>query len=285
VALARWPVAAALIVAVVAGLGWTSWKSLGSTLGAWTDPRPAVAVDQAESGVGNRMLLLHPEGAGLSFDLLGREPSDVARSLPPTSAGRPDETALATAVGQLFQQGAAPGELAPAKALSDLAVGFVGLRTDDTDPRIRALDATAGLGRLGEHDGVRFWRVLPGGTAADDGSLAPSRVRLVTAKSDRALPVDGDHGRLVTRAVVPRGASLVLAEPSDWVRHARVEVDGHIVAPADEGTAYPVPAGSHTISVEVLPSESTWRWAQGLALLLVVFLAIPFGNRASRRRS
>jgi hypothetical protein len=46
-----------------------------------------------------------------------------------------------------------------------------------------------------------------------------------------------------------------------------------------------VPAGSHTLSVEVLPADATWRWAQGLALLLVVFLAIPFGNRASRRRS
>ncbi|KRE57140.1 glycosyltransferase [Phycicoccus sp. Soil748] len=285
VALTRWPVAAALIVAVVAGIGWTSWKTLGDTLGTWTDPRPAVAVDQAESGVGNRMLLLQPEGTGLSFDLLGREPSDLARSLPPTAADRPDETALATAVGQLFQQGAAPGELDPAKALSDLAVGFVGLRTDDTDPRIRALDATAGLGRLGQHDGVTFWRVLPGGSRADDGSLAPSRIRLVTARSAQALSVDGDHGRLVTRAVVPQGASLVLAEPAGWVRHARVEVDGHVVAPADEGVAYPVPAGAHTLTVEVLPSDATWRWAQGLALLLVVFLAIPFGNRASRRRS
>ncbi|GAA4725036.1 hypothetical protein GCM10025782_23900 [Pedococcus ginsenosidimutans] len=285
VALTRWPVAAALVVAVVAGMGWTSWKTLGDTLGAWTDPRPAVAVDQAEGGLGNRMLLLRPEGTGLSFDLLGREPSDVARSLPPTAVGRPDQTALATAVGQLFQQGAAPGELHPAKALSDLAVGFVGLRTDDTDPRIRALDATAGLGRLGEHDGVTFWRVLPGGSAAGQGSLAPARVRLVTARSDQALAVDGDHSRLVTSVVASRGASLVLAEPAEWVRHARVEVDGHVVAPADAGTAYPVPAGAHTVSVEVLPTDATWRYAQGLALLLVVFLAIPFGNRASRRRS
>ncbi|WP_406831830.1 glycosyltransferase [Pedococcus sp. KACC 23699] len=283
-ALLRWPIAAAVIVAVIAGVGWTTWRTLGDTLGAWTDPRPAVAVDQAESGIGNRMLLLEPGKAGLAYSLLGREPGDVARVLPATQLGRPGTTVLATAVSHLFETGAAPGELDPARDLSDLAVGFVGLRTDGGDPRIRVLDGTAGLSRLGEHDGVTFWRVLAGGADSVDDALAPSRARIVTRTSDQALPVVGDHGRLLERVTVPASASLVLAETADWVRHARVTVDGHVLAPAGDTAAYGLPAGRHTIAVEVLPTSPLWRWAQGAALLLALFLALPFGRRTSRRQ-
>ncbi|WP_457252497.1 glycosyltransferase [Pedococcus sp. P5_B7] len=286
-ALARWPVAAALIASVLLSGAWLTWRTVGSELRAWQDPRPAVAVDQAESGIGNRMLLLAPEGEGLTYQLLGREVSDVARSLPTPAADRApraDSAALATSVGALFEQGAAPGALTPAADLSDQAVGFVGLRTEATDPRIRALDATAGLSRLGEHDGVTFWRVLPGGGGTADDAVAPSRVRLVTKTSEQALPVSGSHARVEVKSVVPQGASLVLAEPDSWVRHARVTVDGRILAPSGDGAAYPLPAGPATISVEVLPTSATWRSAQGILLLLVVFLAVPFGNRSSRRR-
>ncbi len=46
----------------------------------------------------------------------------------------------------------------------------------------------------------------------------------------------------------------------------------------------PLPAGPATISVEVLPTSALWRYAQGALLLLVLFVAVPFGNRGSRRR-
>ncbi|SDP27764.1 Glycosyltransferase, GT2 family [Pedococcus dokdonensis] len=283
-ALARWPVAAALVGAVLVSAGWLTWRTVGDDLGAWRDPRPAVAVDQAESGIGNRMLLLTPEGDGLSWQLLGREVDDVARSLPTPTADRPDSTELGTAVGSLFEQGAAPGVLTPAADLSDQAVGFVGLRADATDPRIRSLDATAGLSRLGEHDGVTFWRVLPGGGRAADDAVAPSRAQIVTKRSEQAIPVAGAHARLDVKAVVPQGASLVLAEPGSWVRHARVSANGRVLAPSGDAAAYALPAGATTITVDVLPSAATWRSAQGILLLLVVFLAVPFGNRSSRRR-
>ena len=283
-ALARWPVAAALVASVLVSGGWLTWRTVGDDLGAWQDPRPAVAVDQAESGIGNRMLLLTPEGEGLTYQLLGREVSDVARSLPTPAVERPDSAAVAAAVGALFSQGSAPRALTPAADLSDQAIGFVGLRTDPTDPRLRALDATAGLSRLGEHDGVTFWRVLPGGGGTADDAVAPSRARIVSKASEQALPVSGSHGALDVRSVVPQGATLVLAEPADWVRHARVSVDGTVLAPSGDGATYPLPAGPATLSVEVLPTSSTWRHAQGLLLLLVVFLALPFGNRSSRRR-
>ena len=282
-AVARWPVAGAVIVAVLAGAGWTAWQGVGDRLGAWTDPRPAVAVDQAESTLANRMLLLEPDESGLSYELLGREPGAVARTLPSSAAG-PAAVDLHEAVSALFESGGAPGELRPAQRLSDLAVGFVGLRTDPSDPRIRGLDSTAGLSRLGEHDGVLFWRVLAGGGTTGDDALAPSRARLVMGKKEQAVPVDGPHASIDTKLVVPQGASLVLAEPADWTHHARVTIDGRVVAPRGDTAAYDLPAGPATLRVQVLPTDALWRNAQGLALLLVVFLAVPFGNRSSRRR-
>jgi hypothetical protein len=282
-AVARWPLAVAVIAAVLASAGATAWRTVGGTVHAWEDPRPAVAIDQAEGGLGNRMLLLQPEGSALVYRLLGSEPADVARSLPAPAASGPDDAALAAAVGGLFEQGAAPGELNPARDLSDQAVGFVGLRTSGNDPRVRALDATAGLSRLGDHDGVIFWRVAAGGGA--DQALAPTRARIVTAKTDSPVSVSGDHGRLQSTVVVPPDASLVLAEPREWSAHARVTADGHVLAPSGASAAYPLPQGTRSISVQVLPTDPMWRYAQGLALLLVVFIALPLGNRASRRRT
>ena len=105
---------------------------------------------------------------------------------------------------------------------------------------MRALDATAGLSRLGEHDGTIFWRVLPGGGKADDDSLAPARARLVTKSSDQVVPSAGDHGRLDARVVAPRGTTLVLAEPPQWTRHARVTSDGVVLAPSGDAAAWPI---------------------------------------------
>jgi hypothetical protein len=285
-ALARWPVAAAVIATVLASAGWTAWHTLGDTLHSWTDPRPAVAIDQAEGALANRMLFLEPDDAGLAYRLVGSEPTDVARSLPsPTgsAADQADHLALATAVSALFEQGAAPGELHPARDLSAQAIGFVGLRTDSSDPRIRELDATAGLSRLGDHDGVIFWRVLAGG--GTDDALAPSRARVVTAQTESALPVAGDHARLHATVIAPAGASLVLAEPQGWRDHARVTANGQVLAPKGADTAYPLPAGTSAITVQVLPTDTLWRYAQGIGLLLALFIAIPVGNRASRRRA
>jgi GT2 family glycosyltransferase len=283
-ALARWPVGLAVVAGVAGGLVSTSANTLGGTLGAWSDPRPAVAVDQADGTLANRMLLLDPEGAGLAYRLLGREVGDVARSVPSVEEPLPDSDAVGSAIGALFEHGAAPGELHPARDLSHLAVGFVGLRAEPSDPRIRTLDATAGLSRLGEHDGYVFWRVLPGGGDPGNESVAPSRAQVVTAKSAQAVPVAGAHGRLRETVAVPRDATLNLAEPQGWTRHATVAVDGRPVAAEGEAAAYRLPAGRHTLEVTVRPTHPTWVAGQGLALLAAVFLALPFGSRSSRRR-
>jgi hypothetical protein len=287
-AVVRWPVAAALVVGVLGGVVWTGWHSLGSGLQASADPRPAVAIDQADGRLGNRMVVLAPDRAGVSYQLLGSEPGTIARMLPPSAASpagtQSDSSRLDTAVAALFQQGAAPGDVGPARLLADAGVGFVGLRTDSSDARLRQLDATAGLTRLGDHDGVIFWRVSSGGGPALDDAVAPSRARLVTATSQLPVPVAGPHSHIDTDLVVPRGATLVLAEPAGWVRHAQVAVDGRVLPAVGGRAAYALPAGRAHLTVDVLPTDLPWRTAQGLLALLLLFLALPFGNRASRRR-
>jgi GT2 family glycosyltransferase len=280
-AVSRWPVGAALVAAVLVSAGWVAVQTTGGVLGAWVDPRPAVAIDQAENGFSNRMVLLTPDGTGFSYTLLGREPGSVARMLPEPGAPGAD-SALVDSLADLFTSGGGTST-SPAKALSDQAVGFVGLRTTESDARVRTLDATAGLSRLGTHEGTLFWRVLPGG-GADEDSVAPSRARLVTRKAEQAVPTSGPHGSLEQRLTVPKGATLVLAEPPGWTTHAKVTSDGTVLAPRGKTAAYPLPAGTHTITVDVLTGDAWWRWLQGAVLVLLVFLAVPFGNRASRRR-
>ena len=283
-AVLRWPVAAAVVAGVLGSASWTAWQTLGSTLSGWRDPRPAVAVDQAEGTLANRMLILDSVDGEVSYRLVGREVGQVARELPPT---RPADEHLAAAVGALFEQGAAPGELNPARDLAAQAVGFVGLRSESSDPRIRNLDATAGLSRLGEHEGMVFWRVLPGGGEPSGDAVAPSRARLATKSGTSAVPVIGDHGRMSTDVVVPAGASLVLAEPAEWARHARVSLDGRVLAPDTAGAqpAYALPAGPGHLTVEVLPRDRMWLWAQGALLGILAFLALPLGTRSSGRRT
>ena len=82
-ALSRWPVGAALIAAVVLSAGWTTWRTVGDSVGAWVDPRPAVAVDQAESGISNRMVLLQPQGDDLTYQVLARENRGRYRAVSP----------------------------------------------------------------------------------------------------------------------------------------------------------------------------------------------------------
>jgi len=285
-AVSRWPIAAAVIVAVLASAGWTAWKAIGAELSTWTDPRPAVAIDQAEGGLSNRMLLLEAQGRQVEYQLLGREVSDVVRDLPVPSGRRPADSGLATGVGLVFEQGGSPEAPPVVEALAAQGIGFVGLRAEESDPAIRTLDATAGLSRLGEHEGVIFWRVMPSAEPSDD-AIAPSRARVVTPDGATPLDVTGSHGRTTAPVAPATNASLVLAEPAEWARHARVSLDGQVLR-ARPGTAQPtyvLPPTGGTLAIEVLPTHQTWRWAQLALLAAVAFLALPLGGRTRRSRS
>jgi hypothetical protein len=283
-AVARWPVAAAVVAAVVASGGWTAWKAMGAELSAWSDPRPAVAVDQAEGVLANRMLLLQTTGGQVRYQLLGREVSDVARDLPTAAGLRPSHPGLPDAVSLLFEQGGSPEASQPAAALAAQGVGFVGLRADETDPAIRTLDAIAGLSRLGAHDGVLFWRVVAADAGAADDASSASRARVVSARGEAPVDVTGDHGRTVAQVAPAAGASLVLAEPAEWAGHARVTLDGRVLRAA-EGAAQPtyaLPADGGRLVIEVAPTHQLWRWAQLGLLAAVAFLALPLGGRTRR---
>jgi hypothetical protein len=245
-----------------------------------------VAVDQAEGDPSNRMLMLDTAGEQVQYRLLGREVSDVARSLPMTSEARPGDRGLATAVGLIFEQGGSPDGPKPGPALAAQGVGFVGLRAEQTDPAIRTLDSVAGLSRLGEHQGVLFWRVLPVDGAAD-AVVSPSRARIVSAGGVQTVPVSGDHGRLSAEVTAGPEARLVMAEPAAWAGHARVTFNGETLTarPAARQPTYALPQSRGHLVVEVLPTYPLWRWAQLALLAAIAFLALPLGGRASRSRS
>ena len=73
-------------------------------------------------------------------------------------------------------------------ALADLGVGFVSIAGASTEPLVNQLDATAGVTRLSNNNGLILWRVLPRGSA-----IGSSRVRLVDATG--APGVDPCHRR------------------------------------------------------------------------------------------
>jgi hypothetical protein len=54
-------------------------------------------------------------------------------------------------------------------------------------------------------------------------------------------------------------------------------LDGH--------PTYALSAGKGDLVVDLVDPHRTWRLAQYLLAGAVIFLAIPFGSRASRRRS
>ncbi len=166
---------------------------------------------------------------------------------------------------------------------------------------VRILDASPGMTRLGTTDGQTLWRVQARDAArpSDEGSgplspVTPSRVWLATADGTpiQQVPVLGSHG--ATDTELPAGRSdrrLVVAESPDWASHALVSVDGVTLEPIDghttgSGTTVPtylVPEDGGRLTIEV-PARQPWIMTLQLALLaVVVFLAIPFGNRRSRR--
>ncbi|GAA1893794.1 glycosyltransferase family 2 protein [Lapillicoccus jejuensis] len=265
---------------------------VGDELVAGSDARPAVAVDQARGPAASRLLVLDRDtaGSGVSWQLVGDEPGSPQRGLVTPLATDPGVGDLVGAVasGTLdSSSGAGLGD-----RLADLGVGFVSLGGDSGLTLTRSLDAAAGLARLGSGDGRTLWRVLPR-TSADRAAgapLAPSRVRVDDASGRplQALPVTGPHGAVDVD--LPAGASgrrLVLAESPDWTAHATVTVDGRRLAaqPGSGTPSYVLPADGGRLVVDLPPTTEGWFLAQLALLAVVLFLAVPFGTRRSRRLS
>ena len=281
--------ATVLTVAVAASAGVTAWATPGGEVSVGQDSLPAVAVDQATGPAANRLLVLAPSASTVDYRLIGAEPGellrDIDRAHPVTDPGLGAlVTSIASGVADL--PGGASAQLA------EQGIGFVSLRGTPQSPLARSLDAAAGLARLGSTDEQTLWRVLPRSSSGADATPAlpvpPSRVRVVDSAGAPLQGVDvvGPHGAVDTPlAAGPAGRSVVFAEAPEWADVAQVTFDGTPLQrlSAAGPPTYQLPATAGRLSADLPPARQRWFLAQLALLALVVFLAIPFGSRRSRR--
>jgi hypothetical protein len=295
---ARWTTAWVAALAAGVSAGAVAWSTLGSELAPWSDPRPAVAVEEADGAFATRALFVVPGDRGAGYRFVGREAADLVRPLPWVSDA---DGALAVRVSALLGDGSAGPEL-----FADTATDLLAVRSGIAPEVSRRLDATKGLQRIAPRDGWEMWRVSPTGSGQE--LVAPPRLRLETPDGALLVATTGQNAGTVTTVDVPEGSRLVVAEPLGWAEHAVVSVDGVTVAPEATGEAprasaapangaagaetadaneaatpsYALPPGTSSLSVTVTDPLRWWHAGQLVALVVLAFLAIPFGRRESR---
>ncbi len=244
-----------------------------------------MAVEQSDDPLSNRLLLLRPSTEVVDFVLAGREPGGLLRDLdrPATADDRP----LVDAVARLV--GGRSTDVLDASELADWGIGFVQAQADSGAPLARRLDATRGLTRLGASEHGMLWKVQPLPSAPGVTPVAaPSRARIVDADG-RLIDIvrtDGPHAAAEERIPAASGPRrLVVAEPSEWARHGVVELDGRRLQPVagQSQPSYDLPPAGGQLHIDLTAYQPWWRLAQGIVLTFVVFMALPFGNRRSRR--
>ncbi|MBE3075908.1 MAG: glycosyltransferase family 2 protein [Actinobacteria bacterium] len=280
-------VVTAAVVGLVVSMAMAGWFGVGETLSRTAPNTLAVAVDQADGPLGNRLLVMTRDADTIGYRLEGSEPGPVVRDLP-GAVVVPDPLLAAAAKSTVRKSDATSS--AARDALADLGVGFVGFRGALTEPLVTQLDATAGMARLSDNQGVILWRVLPRGNA-----VTSSRLRLVDAKGAplASVAVTGDHARTdvsvgpATMDAPAGGRRLVVAEPVRWAEHARVTFAGRELAAVAGGEqpTYLLPPKAGQLSITVAPTQQWWRWGQLGLLFIVLFLAVPFGSTRSRGAS
>lgn len=278
--------AVAIALPAVAQAALWAYAGLGSGLSVGRATLPAVAIEQGSGPLSNRLLLLRPSETITDFVLVGQEPGELLRDLDRPAAA--DNAALVQTVAQLV--GGRSADSLEAAGLARLAIGFVQVRGEADTPLVRRLDAAEGLSRLGTDENGILWKVAPAASArATTAPTAPSRARVVDARGGliQAVPTVGPHAAVdqtLPRSAVPR--ELVVAEPRGWARQAVVSWNGAPLQPRPALTpTYALPATAGTLRVDLAAADPWWRLGQAVLLGLVVFLALPFGNRRSRRRT
>ena len=167
---ARWTTAWVAALAAGVSAGAVAWSTLGSELAPWSDPRPAVAVEEADGAFATRALFVVPGDRGAGYRFVGREAADLVRPLPSVSDA---DGALAGRVSALLGDGSAGPEL-----FADTATDLLAVRSGIAPEVSRRLDATKGLQRIAPRDGWEMWRVSPTGSGQE--LVAPPRLRLET---------------------------------------------------------------------------------------------------------
>jgi len=277
-------VATAAVLGVLASLAVTAWLGLGEPLTRLVPNTPAVAADQAQGPLGNRLLVMTRDRDTIGYRLVGAEPGPLVRDLP--GAMPAADPLLAAAVKSTVGTGEATSATVARDALSDLGVGFVTFVGASTEPLVTQLDATAGMTRLSNYHGAILWRVRP-----RENTLGSSRLRLVDASGTplASTAVTGDHGRtevgIGAAPVQAGGRRLVVAEPNRLADHARVTFAGRRLAAmaGQQQPTYRVPPAAGLLRITLMPSQQWWRWGQLGLLVVVLFLAAPFGSTRSGR--
>ena len=289
----RWSFAAAvtvvavLVAAVVSGAAVWAARGASDTLSVGEATLPAVAVEQGSGPLAGRLLLLRPSPEVVDFVLAGQEPGELLRDLDRQPDA--DDDPLVAAVAELV--GGRGADSLDASSLARLGIGFVQVSDRSDSTLTRRLDSAEGLSRLGSSEQGILWKVQPLPAAAGaPPATAQSRARLVDATGAQldVVPTVGPHAAIDTvLAPGADGRRLVVAEPSQWADHAVVTLDGQVLAPVagtDQPT-YAVPAAGGSLRVDLAAADPWWRLGQAALLAFVVFMALPFGNRRSRRRA
>jgi GT2 family glycosyltransferase len=264
--------AVAGVLAVLAGV---VVATLGTGLTPWRDPRPAVAVDQAEGAFATRSLFVEPGDRGAAYRFVGREDARLVRTLP----GEPGaDAAVAADVTGLL--GAVPGS---ERLVGATAADLLAVRGGQVPEVVRRLDATDGLQRISPKDGWELWRLSPTGRQSE-ALVAPPRLRMESEAGTALVVTTGAHAATTTRIDAPEGARLVVAEPAGWAEHAVVEVDRRVLRPVADAASptYELPTGPGTLTVTLTDPQRWWHLGQVLALAVLAFLAVPFGRRETR---
>ncbi len=276
-------VAAVVVSVAVAGLA------------AWTAPVHALQpAPRALDGIvdapvhGTRAvrvlnLSVAPNGS-VSYELQGQETGLPVRGFPARASGEPS---TAQAVGELLTPGGRGGGPTLAQRLHRLAVYAVVVHGDADASLTRALQATGILTPLHAGADTTVWRVAPMQVRGGRGSVDASRVSLYSAGAPlRELPSTMAHSRSSTD--VPPGPAdrvVVLSEGPGWRDLGSARLDGRELraTTVDGRPAYHLGAGGGHLVIDPGVAFRRLRLLQLGLLVVVIFLAIPLGNRRSRR--
>ncbi|GAB3578544.1 glycosyltransferase [Calidifontibacter terrae] len=276
---------ATLAALTVAGLG--AWNSQVTTLHPSHAVLPTVLDSQLTGPRSVRVLVLATTADGsVSYRLVGRETGLPVTDFDPATAvsGAPTGAVVSRLV-----TGQGGSDLAD--DLRSLAIGYVVVRGAPVGQQqvAQSMQTGGGLVRMNSVSTESMWRVSPS-PSPSAGSVAASRLLLADGAGRPLSEVTSTDWHAITDTRIPAGAAgrqLVVSELPGWRSANRVSVDGRTVRSVTTGglVGYPVPPGSAHLRIEALPTYETTRWAQLALLAFVGFGALPFGNRASRRRA
>lgn len=274
---------ACLVFAAIAGLA--AWQAAPTTSLRPAPAAPSSVVTEQLTGpnaVRYLRLTIAPSGA-ITYRLVGREAGPPVTGLfqPVPGGGAPTAAATRT----LLQ---ADHAAEAAGSLRSLGVGFVVVDGPGDRAALTAtLRQVAGLTQISGAERAAVWRVDPATTQNGTSVVASSRIwlELDGAPIDQ-LSSTAAHARSDTHLPAgPQGRVLVISEGTGWREHGRVTVNGHQVRAVvrDGLLTYPMPSAGGHLVIDPGLQHADVVLAQAALAALLLFLAVPFGNRRSRR--